>query len=107
MTDARAVALWKQITEEMLVAKRAGMSNRDMALFIDGRAIPLIATALAEEWERVFVGLKVTNEQLEWALKTLGPTGTNAEAYVKATVQYVISCRQQANRNKEVSDANR
>ena len=40
-----------------------------------------------------WAGLKVTNDQLRWALKELGPTGTNAEAYIKAAVEYLIDVR--------------
>lgn len=46
-------------------------------------------------------GLKVSNEKLVWALKELGPTGTNAEACVKAAVEQIIWCRQEAQRVKE------
>ena len=48
-----------------------------------------LATAKREVW----AGLKIDNSTLRWALKELGPTGTNAEAYIKATVEYVIACR--------------
>lgn len=50
-----------------------------------------LATARRDVWD----GLKVTNDQLSWALKELGPTGTKAEAYIKAAVEYVIWCRAQ------------
>lgn len=42
-----------------------------------------------------FKGLKVTNEQLVWALRELGPTGSNAEAYIKAAVEHFMVMRKQ------------
>ncbi len=51
------------------------------------------AAALREVERETWAGLKVTNDQLRWALKELGPTGTNAEAYIKAAVEYLIDVR--------------
>ena len=56
---------------------------------------------IAAGLEQATSGLKVSNEKLVWALKELGPTGTNAEAYVKAAVEHVIWARQEAQRVKE------
>ena len=55
-----------------------------------------IAAALREVERETWTGLKVTNDQLRWALKELGPTGTNAEAYIKAAVEYLIDVRAKA-----------
>lgn len=41
-------------------------------------------------------GLRIDNPTLNWALKELGPTDTNAEAYVKAAVKHVIYMRDKA-----------
>jgi len=41
-------------------------------------------------------GLRIDNPTLNWALKELGPTDTNAEAYVKAAVEHVIYMRDKA-----------
>ena len=56
-------------------------------------AIRFIADSLAQRERETWAGLKVTNDQLRWALKELGPTGTNAEAYIKAAVEYLIDVR--------------
>jgi len=61
----------------------------------------LYREALAAGLEMAVDGLKVDNTTLRWALKELGPTGTNAEAYVKAAVEHVIWCREQATTLKE------
>ena len=51
----------------------------------------------AQRWD----GLKVTNAQLAWALKELGPPGTNAEAYIKAAVEYLVSIRNKERPSKQ------
>jgi hypothetical protein len=38
-------------------------------------------------------GLKVSEENIQWALKELGPAGTRAEAYVQAVVEFAIHMR--------------
>jgi hypothetical protein len=60
----------------------------------------LLDQARQEARQQVWDGLYVTNEQLVWALKELGPTGTNAEAYIKATVEHVIAVREQAKKEQ-------
>ena len=59
----------------------------------EGEAIAILTAALREVERETWAGLKVTNDQLRWALKELGPTGTNAEAYIKAAVEYLIDVR--------------
>ena len=59
-------------------------------------AYDIILDALQHVEREVWAGLKVTNEQLQWALKEVGPSGTRAEAYVLAVVEYVIAKRTQA-----------
>ncbi len=54
--------------------------------------------------ERATSGLKVDNTTLRWALKELGPTGTNAEAYIKVAVEHVIWAREEAQRVKDNHD---
>lgn len=49
---------------------------------------------LKEIIKPIFDELKVSTDKLEWALDYLGPTGTNAEAYVKAATEAVIRCKQ-------------
>ena len=53
MTDQRARELWKAITDEMFLAKRSGMTPRELAVFTDRRAVEILLTALADERRRV------------------------------------------------------
>jgi hypothetical protein len=74
------------------------------SLKCDEDPVPDIAAALAraraegrrEGLAPILVDLKVSTEKLAWALTELGPTGTNAEAYVRAAVLAVIDCRAKA-----------
>lgn len=52
MTDQRARELWKAITDEMFLAKRSGMTPRELAVFTDRRAVEILLTALADERRR-------------------------------------------------------
>lgn len=72
------------------------LAARNMALLES-----LCREMLAKGLEMATYGLKVDNTTLRWALKELGPTGTNAEAYAKSAVEQVIWCREQANKIKE------
>ena len=58
--DEQARALWKNVIDELQEAKRAGLTGKEMALFIDGRTVPYIAAALrAHEravWEEAAKG---------------------------------------------------
>ena len=101
MSDARALAGSHRVVEEdcWYSCPASGECCRNSAgtacdCGYDERVIAITA-ALEAERQKVWKGLKVTNETLEWALKELGPTGTNAEAYIKAAVEYVIACRRQ------------
>jgi hypothetical protein len=50
-----ATALWKNITGEMMLAKKAGMTPRELAMFTDKRAVEILVAALDavrnETWE--------------------------------------------------------
>ena len=54
------------------------------------------AQAREQRVREEFKVLKVTNEQLGWALRELGPTGNNAEAYIKAAVERFMVMRKHA-----------
>ena len=84
----------------MTPARKAELEARAAKLYRMICTNDLILGDLTEALEHVerevWAGLKVTNEQLQWALKEVGPSGTRAEAYVLAVVEYVIAKRTQA-----------
>jgi predicted nuclease with TOPRIM domain len=83
--------LWRELQQVSQKLRQARDERNELyhsTVTLKGQVAHLNAR-LATAWD----GLKVTNEQLCWALKELGPTGTNAEAYVKAAVEYVINKR--------------
>ncbi len=46
MDETKAKTIWKTITDEMLSAKRAGLSNKELAIFTDKRAVVIINKAI-------------------------------------------------------------
>lgn len=74
-------------------------SNRELRLHdaeqrrvIEQQAQQITTLREALEWD----GLKVSDENVQWALTELGPVGTRAESYVKAVVEFAIHMRRKA-----------
>ena len=49
--EAQAQAIWNSITDEMMLAKRSGMTARELAIFTDKRAVEVFTAALRAQWE--------------------------------------------------------
>lgn len=94
MTNERA----KEAARNILMT----LPTSDSGHYYHDDLVQAIAADIAARERARWDGLKVTNAQLEWALKELGPTGTNAEAYIKAAVLHVIFRRQQGEAVKPI-----
>ena len=83
------------------VATQLNLKAQTDSVIACAKKVSQLKASLAQATQRearlreTFKGLKVTNEQLVWGLREIGPTGSNADAYIKAAVEHFMVMRKQ------------
>lgn len=93
--EEQARALWRSITNEMLLAKKSGLNPRELALFTDKRAVEILATAIQDAERRVW------EEAANKCHELLEMNRTDKEKWEHAVLAEVLHGRCQAYANFE------